>query len=167
MCLGKIFYAMSDDDEQPDRGQGVFVPRNVISYMTDLLAQDPSLQEQAAQMVKTARALFLVWPRPMPVPDHLAQILHSMSVALREVGRMIPNDLVVFAPAAMAQGTAPSPSTRTSFTASGSIGLRKPSIFGEGTAEEPKDDLVTKQSVGIGRLVAIALCSSPRRGCSA
>jgi hypothetical protein len=93
----------------------------------------------------------------MPVSANLAQISQSMNAALNEVARTIPPDLVVFAPTATAHGTAPSPSTRTSFTASGSTAARKPSLSGEGTVEEPKDDLVAKQSVGFGRIFAIAL----------
>ena len=43
---------MTDDDEQLHH----FVPRNVVSFMADLLAQD--FQEQAAQMVNGAPPTF-------------------------------------------------------------------------------------------------------------
>jgi hypothetical protein len=150
---------MTDDNEQPPWTRVLAAAQKAVAALQREFAENDALRRQAAQMVKTAQALARdgLWPRPMPVPTNLAQISQSMNAPLREVGRTIPPDLAVFAPAATAHGTAPSPSIRTSFTASGSIAARKPSISGEGTVEEPKDDLVAKQSVGIGRLVAIAL----------
>jgi hypothetical protein len=150
---------MSDEDEQPPWTEVLAAMQKAAAALQREFAENDALRQQAAQMVKTAKILARagLWPRPLPVPTNLAQISQSMYAALREVARTTPPDLVVFAQAATAYGTALSPSIPKSVTGSVDVTLHKMIVSGEGTVGEPKDDLVAKQSIGIGRLVAIAL----------